>query len=403
MDMLHVFALTPHFGGNLGDFTRGVISSARGASKSGSQMRGSDVYQIGDFTTGTASAAGNYASENRERLAGAGGSAAGMIAGAALLGPIGFVAGSFLGSSAAQSSMRALSGNQKATEDSAAPTSSTIQGNPTQGQVPDLLSPNDSGNINAPASLSGTASYAPALNTEAQMVGDVATSDHRAVMVQAQMFDPLNANSMRNSNPPVAGRYAQPRASSSTFVPAAPSYSQVHETSRRTQTTRQASQRPVANVAHQHTPGAVDYPLAAAVPVHSHPTSASISSLYEPAIHSERGFAQNTGYSTVDGTPVPHMAYGGGAAAPAARSQIRGRRNQSNSNASRASSNQTNEGNTTDQDGYRFGKFESCTFSSQGNGRLTFLFYLPQAMLLGESLQEADNLMDGMKTLGINL
>ncbi|KAL9180858.1 hypothetical protein ACHAXT_011311 [Thalassiosira profunda] len=96
-----------------GDFSRGVVSSVKHAAQSGAQMRGDDNYRVGDFTSGTARAAGSYASDNRCRLAGAGGSAMGMVAGAALLGPVGFVAGSLVGGSAAKSSMAALTGDPK--------------------------------------------------------------------------------------------------------------------------------------------------------------------------------------------------------------------------------------------------------------------------------------------------
>mmetsp|Transcript_3782 Transcript_3782/g.5904 ORF Transcript_3782/g.5904 Transcript_3782/m.5904 type:complete len:455 (+) Transcript_3782:1076-2440(+) len=93
-----------------GDFSRGVASSVKHAAKSGAEARGDDAYQVGDFTSGTVKGLGNYTSENKCRLAGAGGSAMGMGLGAALLGPIGFVAGSMIGGSAAKSSMAALAG-----------------------------------------------------------------------------------------------------------------------------------------------------------------------------------------------------------------------------------------------------------------------------------------------------
>jgi hypothetical protein len=89
-----------------GDFSRGVVASVKAAANSGSKMRGDKEYAFGDFTAGTSKAVGQYASENRERLGGAGGASLGMIAGVALAGPIGLVAGSLLGSSAGQASMR---------------------------------------------------------------------------------------------------------------------------------------------------------------------------------------------------------------------------------------------------------------------------------------------------------
>mmetsp|Transcript_32787 Transcript_32787/g.60053 ORF Transcript_32787/g.60053 Transcript_32787/m.60053 type:complete len:462 (+) Transcript_32787:2062-3447(+) len=93
-----------------GDFSRGVASSVKHAAKSGAEARGDDAYQVGDFTSGTVKGLGNYTSENKCRLAGAGGSALGMGLGSALLGPVGFVAGSMIGGSAAKSSMTALAG-----------------------------------------------------------------------------------------------------------------------------------------------------------------------------------------------------------------------------------------------------------------------------------------------------
>lgn len=56
-----------------GDFSRGVVSSVKHAAKTGSEIRGGDSYQVGDFTKGTGKAVGEYASENRCRLAGVGG------------------------------------------------------------------------------------------------------------------------------------------------------------------------------------------------------------------------------------------------------------------------------------------------------------------------------------------
>lgn len=71
-------------------------------------MRGGDSYELGDLAVGTATAAREYASDNRERLASVGGSAMGMVAGAALLGPVGILAGGLLGGSAGKSTMKAL-------------------------------------------------------------------------------------------------------------------------------------------------------------------------------------------------------------------------------------------------------------------------------------------------------
>ena len=82
-------------------------------------MRGGDSYELGDLAVGTATAAGEYASGNRERLASVGGSAMGMVAGAALLGPIGILAGGLLGGSDGKSTVKALAEHhQKALETS---------------------------------------------------------------------------------------------------------------------------------------------------------------------------------------------------------------------------------------------------------------------------------------------
>lgn len=113
------------------------------AAKSGAEIRGDSSYQVGDFTSGTAKAAGSYASENRCRLAGAGGSALGMVAGAALLGPVGFVAGSLAGGAAAKSSMAALTGDPKKQHPSSEETqrqTSPSNNSQSTSQAPDLLS-----------------------------------------------------------------------------------------------------------------------------------------------------------------------------------------------------------------------------------------------------------------------
>lgn len=83
-----------------------MVASVNAAANSGASMRGDNQYAVGDFTAGTSKAVGQYASKNRERLGGAGGSSIGMVAGAVIAGPIGLVAGSLIGSSAGKSSMR---------------------------------------------------------------------------------------------------------------------------------------------------------------------------------------------------------------------------------------------------------------------------------------------------------
>lgn len=166
-----------------GDFTRGLIASTKNAAKSGTEMRGGENYEFGDFTAGTVNAAGSYASENRVRLAGATGASVGMIAGAALLGPVGFVAGSFLGSSAAQSSMRAVTGDPKEKGKQTAETAaSRASSNVPDNSVMQALSPPVPTSVNA------------------ELVGEVASANHRAVMVQAQVVEPLVPAQAINQN-----------------------------------------------------------------------------------------------------------------------------------------------------------------------------------------------------------
>ena len=205
-----------------GDFTRGMVASVKNAAKTGTEMRGGDVYQFGDATAGSVQAAGTYASENRVRLAGATGSTAGMIAGAALLGPVGFVAGSILGASAAQSSMRAVAGDPKEEKkqhqgQSPAPQNSTnnSMGPPALQDQPsaDLLSANthdglllrNSGNhqqnSNSPIYAANTTStnnnnhvLPIATSADAELIGEVASASHQVTMVQAQiMIEPSMA------------------------------------------------------------------------------------------------------------------------------------------------------------------------------------------------------------------
>jgi len=192
-----------------GDLSRGLVSSVKSAAKSGAQMRGDTTYQVGDVTASATLAAGEYTSENRVRLAGAGGGTLGMIAGATLLGPVGFIAGSFLGASAAKSTMTAATGDPKKEklEDSRksqrSVTSINNDGTPhhvLSTQPVDLLSssnqfmPSYHNNqvpnvLNNPSTIT---TLAPAANAEAELVGTVATSDYRVVMVRAQVVDPLS-------------------------------------------------------------------------------------------------------------------------------------------------------------------------------------------------------------------
>ena len=82
-----------------GDITRGIFSGIRHATKKGAQSRGSDGsdYVPGDFTVGTASALGNYGENNSRKLASAGASGAAATVGFALAGPVGLLAGAYMG------------------------------------------------------------------------------------------------------------------------------------------------------------------------------------------------------------------------------------------------------------------------------------------------------------------
>ena len=86
-------------GYRFGDFTRGSIRAIEEAAKSGAkQRRGNDrVYVPGDFTAGTTASFRNYAKSNKSRLAEASGGGAGAMIGLAVAGPLGFIAGSYLG------------------------------------------------------------------------------------------------------------------------------------------------------------------------------------------------------------------------------------------------------------------------------------------------------------------
>jgi len=123
-------------GGVLGkDMIGGAISKgkrSRGASNS-------DKYQFGDFSRGllkavqTATPQGvakgttEYASENRVRLSAATGSSVGMVAGLALAGPVGLVAGALIGSTAAGKVAEATI-TEEANADSSEPSSRAAGG-----------------------------------------------------------------------------------------------------------------------------------------------------------------------------------------------------------------------------------------------------------------------------------
>ena len=123
-----------------------------------------------------------------------------MIVGAVVAGPIGLVAGSFLGSSAAQTSMRAVGGDPNANKedgDDNAPDqggSGTCHSRLVHEQAPDLLSSSTGSVCNTSTSARVNSSAVPtATNARAEYVGDIATANHRTVMVQAQMIDPLSS------------------------------------------------------------------------------------------------------------------------------------------------------------------------------------------------------------------
>ena len=89
-------------GYQFGDFTRGLIRGGREASKKGAQMRGGDgsEYIVGDMTAGAVSGVTEYAGNNKKKLASSAGSGAAAMVGLAVAGPLGFVAGSYLGGKA---------------------------------------------------------------------------------------------------------------------------------------------------------------------------------------------------------------------------------------------------------------------------------------------------------------
>ena len=84
-----------------GDFSRGLVRGAQEAVNTGAKMRGGDTgYIPGDLTAGSTRAVGEYASNNKSKLATAGGSGVASIVGLAVAGPIGFIAGSYFGGKA---------------------------------------------------------------------------------------------------------------------------------------------------------------------------------------------------------------------------------------------------------------------------------------------------------------
>jgi hypothetical protein len=94
------------------DSVRGAVAKGKASRDASSD----DAYKFGDFTRGSirsikqtvtnpvgaSRTVGKYTSENKSRLGGAGASGVGMVVGSALLGPVGFVVGGYLGSRAGQ-------------------------------------------------------------------------------------------------------------------------------------------------------------------------------------------------------------------------------------------------------------------------------------------------------------
>ena len=85
---------------NFGDLSRGMVRSMKVAAKTGGKVRqgSNETYKVGDFTVGASRSVCNYTTQNKSRLAAASGSGMGMTIGAAVAGPLGFVAGGYIGS-----------------------------------------------------------------------------------------------------------------------------------------------------------------------------------------------------------------------------------------------------------------------------------------------------------------
>ena len=155
-------------------------------------MRGSDRYAMGDFSAGAVSATGEYVSQNSKRLAGAGGSAAGMIAGAAIAGPIGLVAGAMLGGAAVKSVVPEKKKLEVVSDSSRVPRDNY---HPLAANSPaaDLLSQGGSTGCH-----SRRVAAPRATSAEATWIGDVAAASQPAVMVQAHV---VNRNSSSAGTP----------------------------------------------------------------------------------------------------------------------------------------------------------------------------------------------------------
>eukprot|EP00557_Chaetoceros_sp_GSL56_P002825 CAMPEP_0176501538 /NCGR_PEP_ID=MMETSP0200_2-20121128/14213_1 /TAXON_ID=947934 /ORGANISM="Chaetoceros sp., Strain GSL56" /LENGTH=2268 /DNA_ID=CAMNT_0017900429 /DNA_START=305 /DNA_END=7111 /DNA_ORIENTATION=+ len=90
-------------GYKFGDFTRGIVHGVRENAKTGANMRGDPgTYVPGDLIAGSSMAAGGYVKNNKEKLSAAGGAGIGATVGMVVAGPLGFIAGSYLGGKAVQ-------------------------------------------------------------------------------------------------------------------------------------------------------------------------------------------------------------------------------------------------------------------------------------------------------------
>jgi hypothetical protein len=88
--------------------TRGSIRGIKETARAGAMARRTDSneHHAGDFLVGASRSVSDYASANKSRLGGAAGSTIGMVAGAALLGPVGLVAGSIAGGVALSNALK---------------------------------------------------------------------------------------------------------------------------------------------------------------------------------------------------------------------------------------------------------------------------------------------------------
>lgn len=100
-------------GYKFGDITRGIVRGTSDATRRGARSRGSDGYDYvpGDFTVGAVKGMGEYAGNNKQKLASAGGAGVASVIGMAVAGPIGFMAGSYLGSKVGESAVKGNTSN----------------------------------------------------------------------------------------------------------------------------------------------------------------------------------------------------------------------------------------------------------------------------------------------------